>query len=72
MTKLLEKAFKKAGNLPKVEQNALAKWLLKEMESDKKWDEIFADSENLLDQLADEALEDHQQRGTKPLSLNRL
>ncbi len=28
MTKLLEKAFKEASMLPKLEQNALAQWLI--------------------------------------------
>lgn len=70
MTKLLEEAFTEASKLPKIEQNALARWLLKELEADKKWDELFAESESLLDQLADEALEEHRQGKTKPLSFN--
>jgi len=35
MTKLLEKAFKEASKLPVVDQNAIAKWLLEELESEK-------------------------------------
>ena len=42
MTKLLEKAFKKASKLPEVEQNALAKWLLEELEAEKEWEKRFA------------------------------
>ena len=70
MTKLLEKAFKEASRLPKVEQDSLAKWLLKELEAERRWDELFAESESLLDQLADEALEEHRQGRTKSLDLN--
>ena len=70
VTKLLEKAFKEASRLPKVEQDSLAKWLLKELEAERRWDELFAESESLLDQLADEALEEHRQGRTKSLDLN--
>jgi len=54
---LLEKAFKEASKLPSVEQNALAKWVLEELEAEKKWGKVFAESEDALDRLADEALE---------------
>ena len=37
MTKLLEKAFKKASLLSSVEQNGLAKWMIEEIESEKQW-----------------------------------
>lgn len=57
MTKMLEAAFKKASELPVVEQNALAKWLMEELEAEKAWDTRFAESEDVLDRLADEALE---------------
>lgn len=35
MTKLLEKAFKEAANLSELEQNALARWLLEEIITEK-------------------------------------
>ena len=47
MTKLLERAFKKASQLPEVEQNALAKWVIEEIESESKWDKAFSSSENI-------------------------
>ncbi len=72
MTKLLEKAFKEAAKLPSVEQNALAKQLLDELEAEKKWDKAFAESEDVLDKLADEALEEKRQGKTTPLDLDRL
>lgn len=61
MTKLLEEAFKKASELPEVEQNALAKWLLEELEDEKKWEKEFSESENVLDRLANEALESNRE-----------
>ncbi len=56
MTKLLERAFEKASQLPEVEQNALAKWVIEEIESEGKWEKVFSGSEDILDKLADEAL----------------
>lgn len=72
MTRLLEKAFKEASKLPVVNQNALAKWLLEELESEKKWEQMFAESENVLEHLADEAIEAHKKGKTKPLNIERL
>lgn len=62
MTKLLEQAFEKASKLPEFEQNALARWLLDEIISEKKWEKIFAESEDMLDKLADEALLEYEKR----------
>ena len=72
MTKLLEEAFKKASELPETEQDTLAKWLLEELESEKEWDRLFAESQDVLDRLAKEALEAHRQGRTKPMDLDRL
>ena len=59
MTQLLEKAFRKALKLPEMEQNIIAKWLIDELESEKKWERLFAESEDTLERLADEALAEH-------------
>ena len=56
MIKLLEKAFQKASELPEVEQNALVKWLLDELETDRDWEQKLAESEDILEKLVDEAL----------------
>ena len=72
MTKLLKEAFQKASKLPDTEQNALAKWLMEELEAERKWDQAFAESEDVLGQLADEALEAHKQGKTKPLNIKKL
>ena len=72
MTTLLARAFEQATQLPDVEQNALAKWLLDELQSEKKWSEAFAESEDVLERLADEAIEANRQGKTTPLDLDRL
>lgn len=67
MTQLLEKVFAQVEKLPEVEQNALAKWLLNELSSERNWDKAFAESENALEELADEAVRDHKKKKTHPL-----
>jgi len=61
MTQLLEQAFNEAAKLSELEQNTLARWLLLELASEKRWEMTFAESEDLLSQLADEALVEHRQ-----------
>ncbi len=56
MTKSLEKAFDEASRLPEIEQNRLAKWVLDELHSERVWTKTFAESEDVLDKLADEAI----------------
>ena len=72
MTRLLEKAFKEAARLPMVEQNALAKWVLAELHSEMKWQKTFAESEDALATLADEAIEDKRRGKTTLLDPSRL
>jgi hypothetical protein len=72
MTKLLEKAFEEASKLPELEQNALAKRLLDELVAEKKWEKTFADSEDILSNLADEAIKEHKHGKTKPLDIDAL
>lgn len=72
MTQLLQKVFAKAGKLSELEQNALAKWLLQELSAEKRWDKAFAESEEALEKLADEALTEHKKNRTRPLDPDRL
>ena len=72
MTKLLEKAFAEAAKLPAEEQDALATAVLSEIESERRWDQLFAESGEVLGELADEALAEHGRGRTKPLNPDRL
>ena len=72
MTTLLESAFEKISALPEAEQNMYAKNLLEEIESEKKWDKSFSESEDILSQMADSALEDFKNNDTKPLTQDQL
>jgi len=67
MTKLLEQAFSEASKLQTSEQNFLAEWLLELLASEQKWDKLFAQSHDVLAQLADEALAEHRAGRTERL-----
>jgi hypothetical protein len=67
MTRLLEKALNEVAKLPPSEQDALAAILLEELASEKKWSELFAQSQDLLAKLAEEALAEHRAGKTAPL-----
>lgn len=72
MTQLLEQAFQEASKLTDVQQNIIARWLLDELLAEKKWDSLFAESEDFLANLADEALIEHRTGKTKSLDLDAL
>ncbi|MBK1642739.1 hypothetical protein CKO12_12835 [Chromatium okenii] len=72
MTQLLEQAFQEASKLPDIQQNMIARWLLDELSVEKKWDFLFAESEDFLAGLADEALQEYHTGKTKPLNLSDL
>jgi len=72
MTSMLEKAFGEASKPPDIEQNALARWVLAEIESDRKWDALFAESEDSLGVLALEALSEEEQGKTTKLDADQL
>ena len=42
MGKLLERAIAEAHKLPESEQEAVGAWLLAEIESERRWDELFS------------------------------
>jgi hypothetical protein len=72
MTKLLKNAFNEASKLPEIEQNAIGRWLLDEIKTDKKWEKLFAESEDILEHLAQEALTENEKGKTKDLDINKL
>ncbi len=62
MNQLLQEAFERAAKLPEGEQDRFARFLLAELESERRWAELFAstESEDLLERLADEAISEHR------------
>jgi len=67
MTTRLEQAFIEASKLPPQDQDSLAGWLLTELESERRWEKLFADSQDILSKLADEALAEHRSGQTQDL-----
>ncbi len=72
MTELLERAFAEASRLPVQEQDALAAWILEELASERRWEEAFAGSDDVLARLADEALVEHREGRTRVLDPDNL
>jgi hypothetical protein len=72
MTDLLQLAFNTASRLPPDEQDAFAKWMIHELQSEQRWNELFARSQDLLATMADEALAEHRAGRTVPLDPDAL
>jgi hypothetical protein len=60
MTKALKKAFEVASRLPDREQDELATAILEELAADERWEASFARSQDALQRLAQEALDEHR------------
>jgi len=60
MTRALKQAFEAASRLLDQDQDELAATILEELEADERWDVAFARSQDALERLADEALEEHR------------
>ncbi len=72
MGTLLEKAIEEASRLPENEQEAVGAWLLEELASERRWDELFRRSGSVIDRMADEALREDEEGKTEPLDPNEL
>ncbi len=72
MTRSLQLAFEKASSLPSDKQEAFGSWMLHELESEQRWDELFARSPQLLEKLAAEAIAEDDAGLTEPLDPDNL
>ena len=72
MTESLQHAFQLASTLPDESQEMLAAILLEEMESDQKWDQLFAESQAALEKMAQKAMGEHRAGKTRKLDLDAL
>ena len=72
MTQLLKRAFDKAAQGPEALQDAIAALILAELESEQRWDESFARSQDALKALGEEALAEHRAGRSKPLDPDTL
>ncbi|MGA2582077.1 MAG: hypothetical protein ABSG31_02275 [Tepidisphaeraceae bacterium] len=60
MTRLLEQAMSKLIQLSETEQDSIARLVLEEIESERRWDELFAKSPEKLMKVADKAWAEHE------------
>ena len=72
VTDLLKEAFAEATRLPDDEQDAFARWLMDELESERHWSRSFETSQRQLANLAQEALAADLVGQTEPLDPDRL
>lgn len=67
MTQALSAAIASAAKLPPEEQDALAAILLEEISSEERWSSLLETSQNLLEELAGEAIRDFNAGRIQPL-----
>jgi hypothetical protein len=74
MTSLMEQAIAVASRLTEDEHDAIASIILREIESEARWDQLFADpkSADLLSRLADKAMSELQVGKVRTLDLELL
>lgn len=72
MTELLEQAIARLKALPTDKQDAIATLILEELEDDRRWDESFARSPDLLAKLAAEAMAEYRAGKTQELDPDSL
>ena len=54
------------------EQEAFAAFMLAELESERRWDALFAQSQDLLARMAEEARQEYRAGLTEPLDPDKL
>ena len=72
MSKLLDEAYAAAKQLPEQNQEAIGAWLLAEIDADRRWEELLARPSDVIERMADRALEDHRLGRTLPLDPDTL
>ncbi|ANV83211.1 hypothetical protein AWQ21_01710 [Picosynechococcus sp. PCC 7003] len=72
MTELLEQAIKHLQSLDTERQDAIAALIMEELEDEAKWDTAFAQSQELLADLAAEAMTEYKAGQTQVLKPEEL
>jgi hypothetical protein len=72
MTQLLERAIAQLKTRSTDEQDAIAAMILEELEDDRRWDESFTRSPNLLAQMAAVAMEEYHAGQTEEMNPETL
>jgi hypothetical protein len=72
MTRALETVFSHLSSLPPDEQDRIAGWLQSELECEDGWNRRFAQSQDVLNALADEAVADSTAGRTSVLDPEKM
>ncbi|HBK22079.1 MAG TPA: hypothetical protein DEF27_00705 [Oscillatoriales bacterium UBA8482] len=72
MTELLECVIARLKTLPSSQQDAIATMILEELEDERRWDESFTRSPDLLSKLAAEAMAEYRAGKTQELDPETL
>lgn len=72
MTELFQQAIAEVSKLSDEQQNAFATLIMEELEDEAKWDAAFASSQNLLADLAAEAMAEYNADQTQVLNPETL
>jgi hypothetical protein len=72
MTQALDTLIAKLEQLPAEDQDRIAKWLAAELASEERWSKLFDQSQDALDEMADEALADLEAGRTRDLDPDRM
>jgi hypothetical protein len=68
MGKLLDTLISEIANLPDEDQEVFAAFMLAELESERRWDGLFARSQDMLARMAEEARQEYRAGRTKRLN----
>lgn len=72
MGRLLQRVIAETAKLSDDEQEAFAAFMLAELESERRWDELFAKSQDVLARMAEEARQEYRAGLTERLDLEKL
>jgi hypothetical protein len=72
MTKLFQQAVGKVSQLPEADQDAIARLVLDEIESDRRWAEIVGKSTEKLADIADQAWAEHESGESEELDPDKM
>ena len=71
MTQLLKKAFSEVAKLPERKQDAMARFVLAELHTETEWGKSFAETQDELAFLAEQALAESRAGKTQPMDFDR-
>lgn len=68
----MEEAIAELTELPEADQDSLKAWLLEWTKPERRWEKLFAENNDALGRLADEALAEHEESRNLELDAENL